>query len=668
MVYKFSHTVRWRIMPANLVDPRIRQTGRALADWGLGRLLAVALVATAIFSSGCATTSPVTKLDFSLANLSDSAQPGNIQAGDLVLPGSTLKIEQVVVTRGDGKRTELAGTPATDVRVDVYGGAFDSLTGEIRLTSDPSNIPAGGYRITLTDANGTASVTERYEPDFARIFGPEPGDIAEFDVQLDWEGDGVRYRLAEGTALIPGESYSLYAEITDARGRTFLSGDHEYPVPVERFKTSVSGFTVTVDGRLTAKSDAGVFQIKVQYGSSEAHSTTLNFTYDAAIEKGPAPSDISRLRIIGELAREVPIGPGESKSLDVEVRDNNGRIWRLDMEQNGSHKERVFRLRPSRLAISVENGTYSNQSRRIQFSNDAKSMLGKHYGVNVAYQDDPSLVDSKTFTPDFLSIVPLMEGDEIVFTGRIGQTGLDGRNGPPGSRGNDVTREMGRGGQGRNGGHGTPGQTGGNGGQGPNVQVVAREVRTIDNKERLVLFEVRVPGKAPEHMMRLFSGSPVLVRSEGGKGGDGGRGSDGGKGGDGGTGHFSGDGGDGGNAGVGGDGGAGGPGGRINVILSAHVLEGAFILDSRGGAGGAGGEAGIAGMPGLPGKLAESDKRRSSDAVSEVGAYGNEGNIGYTGRPGHAGIDGEVQFRVDEPAAAAVVGRVPEELRQVILY
>ena len=633
-----------------------------------GRLLGVIVVAAACLVSSCDTTPTVTKIEYTLVNLSDPAQRGMVQPGDLVLPGSTMRIQQVVLIHGENRRTELDGAPATHVRVAVEGGVFDSVTGEIRLAGEPSNTPPAGYGITITHAEGTASASERYVADFARIMGPEPGEIAELNIELAWEEDGARYGLAAGTTLIPGETYSLHAEVVDVRGRTFSSGDSDYPVPAERLQTLADGFTASADGRLTANSDAGAYRIEVLYGGSGGHSTTLEFTYDEAIEKGPAPSAVSRLRITGELASESPIGPGESKPLDVEVRDNSGRIWRLAMDGNGSPRERVYRLPPSRLDIRVENGAYQTRSRSVRFSADARSMLGKQYGVTVAYRDDPELADTKAYAPDFLSIVPLMDGDEIAFTGRAGQPGRDGRNGPPGSRGNDVSREMGRGGEGRNGGHGTPGQSGANGGQGPAVQVVAREVRTIDNKERLVLFEVRVPGQAPDHLIRLLSDPPVSISSVGGLGGNGGRGGDGGKGGDGGTGHFSGDGGDGGNAGVGGDGGDGGPGGRINVILSAHVLEGAFILDSRGGGGGSGGETGVAGMPGLPGKVAESENRRRSDAPSEAGAYGNEGNIGYTGRPGHAGIDGEVQFRVDEDAAAAVVGRVPEALRQVILY
>ena len=319
-----------------------------------GRLPGAILVAAACLASSCDTTPAVTRIEYTLVNLTDAAQRTMVQPGDLLLPGSTLRIQQVVLVHGENKRTELDGAPATHVRVAVEGGVFDSVTGEIRLAGEPAGTPPGGYGITITHAEGTASVTERYEADFARIMGPEPGEIAELDIELAWEEDGESHRLAAGATLIPGQTYVLHAEVLDVRGRTFSSGDGDYPVPFERLQTSADGFTASANGRLTANSDAGAYRIEVLYGGSGGHSTTLEFTYDEAIEKGPAPSAVSRLRITGELASESPIGPGERKPLDVEVRDSSGRIWRLAMEGSGSHRE--ARLPPAAVPAGHSRG------------------------------------------------------------------------------------------------------------------------------------------------------------------------------------------------------------------------------------------------------------------------------------------------------------------------
>ena len=262
-----------------------------------------------------------------------------------------------------------------------------------------------------------------------------------------------------------------------------------------------------------------------------------------------------------------------------------------------------------------------------------------------------------------------MSADTLPFPGQSGRSGRPGRDGQTGSSGNDANRVLGRAGDGRTGGHGTSGQTGGRGSPGPNLRVVAREVRTIDAATRLVLFEVRAPGAAPAYHIRKLDGPPVTITARGGDGGPGGTGGRGGDGGDGGDGYFSGNGGDGGNAGNGGDGGDGGNGGNINLILGSHDLESAFILDTAGGRGGEGGQVGVSGSPGIPGSNDQwTDEAPKDLAPPESGGYGNEGNIGHTGRPGHDGMPGNANFDVAEAQAGALVRRAPAELTDVILY
>ena len=144
---------------------------------------------------------------------------------------------------------------------------------------------------------------------------------------------------------------------------------------------------------------------------------------------------------------------------------------------------------------------------------------------------------------------------------------------------------LGRADDGKPGGRGAYGQHGTHGSFGTRLRVIAREVRTLDARERLVLFEVRAPGMVPEYHIRRLDGAPVNIASRGGDGGDGGQGGRGGRGGGGGNGYYSGSGGDGdgGDGGDGGNGGNGGDGGDVTLILASRDLEIAFVLDCAGG-------------------------------------------------------------------------------------
>ena len=631
----------------------------------------VAVVGAMWLATGCTTAPPpITDLDFRVVS---DGSGGPLEPDSLVLPGSSATLDSILLTDNEGGRTTLEGAQTDSVSVSVAGGSFDSGTGEIHFSDDPAEVPPDGYAVTVAHVDGTTRTTRRFKPDFARLLGPEPEHTSNFTAELTWDDNGQSYRLPQGTALIPGETYGLYAEAQDSLGREFTSISSQHPIPMARLESSGRGMTPVEDGRFRANhnADPSGYALTVRYGGNAGLSKTLEFMYDKAILEGPMPGNIGGLSIAGELATESPIGPGETKSLDVTVTDLSGRTWRLAVEGNGSHVEQTFRLPASRLNVAVENGTYDPRTRAVHFDENAKSMLGKSYGIQVDYADDPSITNRKTYAPDFLSIVPLMATDTLVFSGRSGEGGRDGRDGQNGTRGNSVTRIMGRGGHGRSGGHGTSGQAGANGAPGPNVRVIAREVRTIDASERLVLLELRVPGKSVEVHVRRLDDPPITIISRGGSGGNGGSCGRGGDGGNGGDGYFSGNGGDGGSAGDGGDGGNGGNGGRVDVIISAHELERAFILDSLGGDGGTGGEEGVAGQPGLPGKVkyaADEDKDLDDALPPEAGAYGNEGNIGHTGRTGHAGLPEDGEIVVQETPAAAMVRRAPETLRNVILF
>ena len=638
----------------------------------VGNLSILAALLLMLGVAGCASPNPVTKVQFSLVPPDNEAMAPRTG----VLPGSKFKLAKVTLTdqQGESRSSE----DGQEISVEVKGGTYDTATQEVHFSADRSEVPADGYEVAVVHPDGARSV-QRFKADFARVDGPDPADVAAFDASLMWRKDGALYEIPEGMSLIPGEEYELHAEANDVHGRTFESTDGDYPIPGNRLDKTLTGFhpsdlnengLIAEDGLAAGQ----FYKVDVAYGGENGQRKSLAFNYDPAIPQGPEPEMVAGLEILGELASENPISPGAVKTLEVTVTDTVGRSWNLGMEGKGSHSTNEFSLPPSRLNIQVENADYGHATADVRFSSDARGMLGETYRVIVTYAEDPRLVVEKTYSPDFLSIVPIMEEDELDYTGAGGRSGREGRDGQQGSQGNDSGRILGRAGDGRAGGHGTSGQNGARGSPGPNLRVIAREVRTIDAKERLVLFEVRGPGMLPEYYIRSIDAPPVTVETRGGTGGPGGVGGIGGEGGNGGGGYYSGDGGDGGNAGGGGDGGDGGNGGTINLILTTHELEKVFVLDSQGGTGGPGGDEGVAGQPGIPGSIdmwtADSDtaKKLKDLPPPEVGAYGNEGNIGYTGRAGHDGLPGLVQLAVDETQASALVRRVPEELRKVILY
>lgn len=630
---------------------------------------AIMAIAVILGAAGCETTSVASRVQFTMMSQEDQAMAPD----SLVQPGSTLKLQRILLADEQGRSMPPPG--AEDISVEVKGGTYDAATDEVSFSADRAQVPPEGYEVVVVHADGARSV-QRFRPDFARIDGPDPKDVASFNVDLRWRNNGALHPIPQGTALIPGEEYAVHMEAVDRHGRKFSSTDAGFPIPANRVGLTLTGFVAseTNEYGLIAQPepDEGRYGIRAVYGDGGGPAKNLSFQYDPAIGAGPPPETVAALDILGDLADDGPISPGAVKRLKIRVTDLSGRSWTLGLEGKGSHLTNEYPLPASRVEMAAENATYDPGTSNVLFSADARAMLGKQYRITAKYGEaGPEF--QKSFEPDFLSIVPLMEMDELTYDGVSGRAGRAGRDGQQGSRGNDSNRVLGRGGGGRPGGHGTAGQNGARGSPGPNLRVIAREVRTINAQERLVLFEVRTPGMRPEYYVRSIDAPPVTIITRGGSGGDGGNGGTGGDGGNGGAGYYSGDGGDGGNAGGGGDGGDGGNGGTIDLILTTHELEKAFVLDSRGGDGGAGGEEGIAGQPGIPGSV---DSWATSDEVKlpkdapppELGAYGNEGNIGYTGRAGHNGLPGMVELSVDESQASALVRRVPEEIRDAILY
>ena len=596
-----------------------------------------------------------------------------------VVPGTKIKLTEIEAKSDDGEPVDQELQHNVDYKVEVEGGEYNAETNEVELYEDREKVPAEGYKVTIT-AIESGEVTEyEFTPDFARLEGPTPEEVGDLDAKLLWNDGEQTYEIPEGSYLIPGDQYELRVAVTDQEGREFNSTNDDFPVPSDRLEVDAIGMQQVGESNMYRAAEVppgGSYNLDVKYGGSEEKRGQLSYTYDQAISQGPAAGDVVNLSVLGELSNTSSMKPGDTKELGVAVTDNRGRTWELGKEGLGSHATRKFPLPGNRIDVKVENGYYNAGTREVEFESDAKSMLKEKFNVEVAYvalpEEDPVTHQKEMeYEPDFLGIVPLLEEDQLAYVGNNGQSGQDGNQGRGGSRGNDMQTLMGRGGDGRSGGHGTAGQHGARGIAGPNIRLVAREVRTLDAANRLVLFEIRIPGRAPEYHVRTFDGEPTTVISQGGRGGNGGDGGAGGKGGDGGKAYFSGHGGDGGDAGPGGDGGDGGNGGSIDLVLATYDLEPIFITDSVGGEGGRGGEAGGSGQPGVPGATGQwntEDKDLKGLTPPQIGSYGNEGNIGYRGRKGHDGMMGDVSNRVDEAQAAAMVRRAPKDLRDVILY
>lgn len=635
-------------------------------DNGFRTLLLPVLLWALWMLPGCtATKAPPSSLSFHL--------PAAPAEGSLVVPGSTLSIGNVTVTDTQGGQRRLDSS--ADFRVTVRGGDYDAATREVRLSADRSRIPAAGYEIVVSLASAPEILAVgRYRPDFARIDGPEPADVVDFRPRLLWKHGGNEYEITEGTALIPGERYRLWIEARDRDGRTFSPDSAEFPIPRARLAIELAQLTAAEDWTtltVPVPDNRDPFTITAVYGGDRELSRRLSFDNDPAIWQGPEPDAVSSVEFAGALAGAESVIPGESAKLGFEVKDSAGRTWSLGREGRGSHLDNAYPLPFGRVDIQVESGSYEPQTQVVTFAG-ARAMIGRALIITVIYGARPGragLSTRQVYQPDFLSLVPLMERDELSFIGAAGRDGRDGRDGRHGARGRDNRRALGRAGDGKSGGRGSFGQHGTHGDFGPNLRVVAREVRTLDAAERLVLFEVRAPGLVPQYYVRRLHGVPVSMASRGGGGGDGGDGGDGGRGGKGGNGYFSGDGGDGGEGGDGGNGGNGGEGGDITLILSTRDLEAAFVLDCAGGRGGTGGRDGAPGRPGLSGDILVHDEaaaKEASTAQPERGTEGNEGNAGRFGQDGNVGRSGKCTIETKE-AAADMVKRVPKDLGDVIL-
>ena len=353
--------------------------------------------------------------------------------GSPIAPGARTRIVEVSITDDKGNVTVLSD-PAS-YSVEVEGGTWDRATGEVAFSRLESKIPATGYAITVIPSIAPEiRVVKRFVADWALVKGPEPDDLQSFDVKLIWKDEqGRDWHLTDDMSLIPRAEYRLLITAHDKAGRKFSTDGFGLPLPSARVRMRLLLLTAKADDwtSLAAAKPAfettTEFRIEASYGGDDRFARVLTFPYDRTIADGPDSLNVSSIEILGELAddsRLVP--PGSTKPMNVRVTDVSGRSWLLSKRDAGSHVTREYALPQARIDVQVDHGEYiyDDKGPRVTFSPDAKAMFGRKFGVQIVYWNNPQIAVRKEFEPDFLSIVPIMTTNELIFGGRRAETVL----------------------------------------------------------------------------------------------------------------------------------------------------------------------------------------------------------------------------------------------------
>ncbi|MBM3555913.1 MAG: hypothetical protein FJX47_10210 [Alphaproteobacteria bacterium] len=573
-------------------------------------------------------------------------------AHDRVRPGATVDLK--IEVRDEDGVVHKAGAPmlpAKDLVVTAKNADFDPAKMQLTLSPDFDRVGLGGtYEVTVALREHPAfAVTKTYKADWAVIRGPEPGDVASFSAEIE----GVR----QGETLIPGRAYNLLVKLTDGTGREFTNAGGMRTIPGARLEFTVANMAVEQNGRIVrpfrekARVSGNEFAVEVGYKGRATGTQKLAYPVDFATVEGPEPRDVASIQIIGGLSGQARFAPGENSRLDVMVTDTKGRRFATAQAQG------VYELPRARLAVRrADNLAIDQGTGAVRFNDDYRSLVGKTFGIEIAYVGRQDAAAVFQAPPDFVKALPFMTANDLGAQGEAGRGGNDGSAG--------ASSGSGRGGSGRD------GARGGTGTRGPNIRVMAQEVRAMDGQTRLALIEVRVTGQEPKYYLRRQGGQPLKVVSVGGRGGKGGGGGQGGNGGDGGftTGSNPRSGGDGGDGGSGGEGGRGGDGGAIEALISTPDLERVFVLDSQGGPGGDGGSPGFGGRGGSGGTgMQRIQMGTTSFNMPVFGSAGGPGSMGSNGPRGDVGNPGQTGIKVDE-GANDIARRAPRDLTRFLLF
>ena len=601
-------------------------------------------------------------------------------ASGVLAPGRPVLLVVTAVSR-DGRTFSLNGgglkLPPARLDVRTENMQWRQSGGELVPEADKNRMQGRDYAVEVAyRGNPSLKRTLNFKADYALLFGPQPAQVASLALEVSGNADGAY--------LLPGKSYPFTLVVTDKKGRVYSTdGKGDGDLPLDRvtlsgrnisFNPSETSFR-TIDDR-AAMRGAG-FEMVVAYKGRSEIRARARFRADFALLAGPDPEQVKRFELLGEILQIKKAEPGRVIMLNAAVIDDRGRRF----------ETRVAKLPFPRdkLRVEGENVAYDPASGELKLDSSYRRMAGRQFKLTAWYAGRKDLAVSHTIVPELTAKLPLMTQNTITLAGPNGPIGNNGRRGNPGSYGGPNPRaQAGNGNAGTPGGNGTPGRQGQ---RGPNLRIIAQEVRTLDGKTRLVLIELRAPSLEPKYFMRTLDGPPLSITSYGGKGGNGGRGGDGGSGG---KGLFGGSGGSGGRGGDGTSGGQGGDGGNIELILANPDLERAFVLDApgggggKGGAGGNGGSGGIGGAPdySVPNRQAASQTIQMLSALTQKRQYQPQqyrgpqprpGNDGSGGAPGNFGADGSqgrqgtINVSVNR-SAFDVARRAPKDLTERVLF
>lgn len=611
----------------------------------------LSLLASLSILGGCAGTD-YTRLELVLDNVDTQGR---------AIPGQRLGVD-VVAHSADGKQARLSRGELRpeDIQITASNASLNRATSgqlTLQLNAAREQVVGGQYEIIARmPGKPELLATRRIIADFASLEGPDAEAVRELLVEVEGEYEN---------SLVPGRPVRLYVTAIDQDGRRFVYGrDGEPKLPLDRLEIATdkmvfdshTGMLIPSGNRELMAS--GGYALAVAYKGKAGRIVNKALLPDFSRVDGPDPSEVTKLIIGGDLLDRDSVVPGRKLAVKIAALDGRGRLFRLGDSE--------FPLPHERLQIQVTNASYDPITTSIQLNSDYRVFLDKHFKVDIGYVKRPDIAFSKTYDTDFVSGLPLMAENELLFSGPSGEKGNPGRDGTPGLPGRGgVSKEM-PGENGKSGRNATNGKDGAEGRNGPSVDVEALEVRAFDGRERLILMEVRVAGEPPRYFLRKFSGPALRMVSRGGRGGDGGSGGKGGDGGKGGEGVRAGDGGDGGQGGRGGDGGRGGNGGNITVRISTPDLSKALVAVSERGDPGLGGTGGLGGRSGDPGTMTTTTGG-GDKIISIPGREGGQGQQGDDGRRGQAGAEGRVEMRVDNQVYD-LIRRTPEEVTTLIIY
>jgi len=594
-------------------------------------------------------------------------ETGPARVGEAI-PGHPIPLTVTLVDDRGNRRVTEADRPRhlwRKLEVQVEGGHFNPDRAVV--VPDPAGTRS---RDDLQQANLVVKVTpvrrrsmartERRSLDWRAVFGPLASEVTH--VALVTRGP----ELMDDHWLLPGSQLQAAGHVTDRQGRTYRTDRGPVRIPWDRLQLTTEGLTQHGHGKLTAQRTRteSPYVAELVLPGAEVATFHTEWVRDWERIDGPKPEAITGLTVAVLTDRDIPDGelpPGAITPVLIEATTQTGRTFTT---KRGAR----LSLPSSRLVVRPTHGRWNPGPQTVSWSDDLRGMVGKTFGLHVAYADRPDTGTHGVWEPDFLHVLRTWRtpGEHVAASPQPYATtaALAGPPGPHGADGVDVRNRR----RGRDGGDAGDGADGVAGMAGPELTLTAWSTTTLDGRHSVVLYVLDGPDGRSVHTV-LPGQRPVYIETRGGDGAAGGRGGQGGAGGDGASACRPGSGGDGGRGGRGGRGGAGGFGGSVRVFVDHPATARHFEVQSVGGQGGAGGVGGQGGQGGRPGGIiaplqveAEADGHPASACMeADLGA---DGMRGAPGPAGPNGQPGRIDVRTDPLAVRSARSALPPRLRE----